>query len=231
MQHPRVPRAAIFDVDGTLVDTNELHVAAWREVFLRYGKDVNPARLRAQMGKGGDQLIPVFWSKGEAAKLGPEMQALRVELFMRNYLPLSRPFPGVKALFERLKRDGLRIALASSAKEPELQHHVESLGVGDLVDALTSADDAEHSKPAPDIFQAALARLPGIGPAEALVVGDSPFDVQAATRAGMKCVGVLTGGFREGELVEAGAIAVYQDVAELGARYDESPLAREGAWT
>lgn len=220
-----MPRAAIFDVDGTLVDTNELHVAAWREVFLRYGKDVNPARLRAQMGKGGDQLIPVFWPKGEAAKLGPEMQALRVEIFMRNYLPLSRPFPGVRALFERMKRDGLRIALASSAKEPELQHHVKALGVGDLIDAATSADDAEHSKPAPDIFQAALARLTGIAPADALVIGDSPFDVQAAARAGMKCVGVLTGGFGERELVEAGAIAVYQDVADLGGRYDEVRLA------
>jgi HAD superfamily hydrolase (TIGR01509 family) len=231
LQQRGVPRAAIFDVDGTLVDTNELHVAAWREVFLRYGKDVNPARLRAQMGKGGDQLIPVFWSKGEAAKLGAEMQALRVELFMRDYLALSRPFPGVRALFERLKRDGLKVALASSAKQPELQHHVKSLGVEDLVDAVTSADDAEHSKPAPDVFQAALARLPGIAPAEAMVVGDSPFDVQAAARAGMKCVGVLSGGFAERELIEAGALAVYRDVADLGARYDESPLAREGAWT
>jgi HAD superfamily hydrolase (TIGR01509 family) len=231
LQRLSVPRAAIFDLDGTLVDTNELHVAAWREVFLRYGKDVNPARLRAQMGKGGDQLIPVFWSKNEVAKFGAEMQTLRVELFMRSYLRLSRPFPGVRALFERLKLDGLGIALASSAKEPELQHHLKSLGVEDLVDAATSADDAEHSKPAPEIFQAALAKLPGISAAQAMVIGDSPFDAQAAARAGMKCVGVLTGGFSERELVEAGAIAVYRDVADLGSRYDESPLAREGAWT
>jgi HAD superfamily hydrolase (TIGR01509 family) len=231
LQQRGMPKAVIFDVDGTLVDTNELHVAAWHQAFLRFGKDVNPARLRAQMGKGGDQLMPVFWSSAELARFGAEMQARRVEIFMRDYLQLSRPFPGVRPLFERLKRDGLRIALASSAKAPELRHHLESLGVGDLVDAATCADDAEHSKPCPDIFQAALARLPGIAPAGAIVVGDSPFDVQAAARAGMRCIGVLTGGFAQGELEEAGAIAVYPDVAQLARRYDESPLAREGAWT
>jgi HAD superfamily hydrolase (TIGR01509 family) len=231
LQQPGMPKAVIFDVDGTLVDTNELHVAAWREVFLRYGRDVNPERLRAQMGKGGDQLMPVFWSKAELARFGAEMQAQRVEIFMRDYLRLARPFPGVRPLFERIRRDGVRIALASSAKAPELRHHLESLGVGDLVDATTSADDAEHSKPWPDIFQAALARLAGIAPADAIVVGDSPFDVQAAARAGMRCIGVLSGGFAQGELEAAGAVAVYPDVAQLGRRYDESPLAREGAWT
>ena len=210
-----MPKAVIFDVDGTLVDSNELHVAAWREVFQRYGKDVDPAALRKQMGKGGDQLMPVFWSKAELEKFGEEMQAQRVELFMRKYLPLCRPFPGVRPLFERLKRAGVQIALASSAKEPELEHHLEALGIGDLVDAATSADDAEYSKPCPDIYQAALSRLPATAPEEAIVVGDSPYDAQAAARAGMRCVGVLTGGFSERELVGAGAVAVYEQVADL----------------
>lgn len=224
-------QALIFDIDGTLVDSNELHVAAWREVFLQYGRDVSPEALRKQMGKGGDQLMPVFWSEAELARFGDEMQEQRVEIFMRKHLPRCQGFPGVRRLFERVKRDGMRIALASSAKEPELRHHVELLGIGDLADATTCADDAEHSKPAPDIFQAALARLPGAAASEALVVGDSPFDVQAAARAGMRCIGVLTGGFAEAELRRAGAIAVYRDVAELGTHYRDSPFARERAWT
>jgi HAD superfamily hydrolase (TIGR01509 family) len=226
-----MPQAAIFDVDGTLVDTNELHVAAWREVFLRYGKDVDKDALRAQMGKGGDQLMPVFWPQDDLAKFGEEMQALRVEIFMRDYLPRSRPFPAVRQLFERIRRDGMRIALASSAKQPELQHHLESLGIADLVEGATSADDAEHSKPAPDIFQAALRRLPGVVASQAVVIGDSPYDAHAARRAGMHCIGVLTGGFSGRELLQAGAIAVYEDIADLARQYDESPLTKESAWT
>jgi HAD superfamily hydrolase (TIGR01509 family) len=218
-------KAVIFDIDGTLVDSNASHVAAWREVFLRHGKSVERSALWRQMGKGGDQLMPVFWSELELAKFGDEMQAERVELFMRKYLALCKAFPGVRPLFERLKRAGLRIALASSAKQPELEHHFKLLGVADLVDATTSADDAEHSKPQPDILQAALARLPGVAAAEALVVGDSPFDVQAAQRAGMRCIGVLTGGFSQRDLVQAGAIAVFKDIAQLARRFDESPLA------
>lgn len=226
-----MPQAAIFDVDGTLADTNELHVAAWRDVFLRYGKDVDKGALRAQMGKGGDQLMPVFWPQDDLAKFGEEMQALRVEIFMHDYLARSRPFPAVRQLFERIRRDGMRIALASSAKKPELQHHLESLGIADLVEGATSADDAEHSKPAPDIFQAALRRLPGIVASQALVIGDSPYDAYAARRAGMHCIGVLTGGFSGRELLQAGAIAVYADIADLARQYDESPLAKAGAWT
>lgn len=224
-------QALIFDLDGTLVDTNELHVAAWREVFLRFGRHVEPEALRKQMGKGGDQLMPVFWFKDELARFGEEMQAQRVQLFMQKYLPRAKPFPGVRALFERAKRAGLRIALASSAKKPELEHHVEQLGIGDLIDAGTSADDAEHSKPSPDILQAALARLPGVAAADTVLIGDSPYDAQAARRAGMRCIGVLSGGFGESELLRAGAIAVYRDIADLDRHYEESPLAKERAWT
>jgi HAD superfamily hydrolase (TIGR01509 family) len=218
-------KAVIFDIDGTLVDSNACHVAAWREVFLRHGKSVERSALWRQMGKGGDQLMPAFWSEAELEKFGEEMQAQRVELFMNRYLPLCRPFPGVRPLFERVKRAGLRIALASSAKRPELEQYLELLGIGDLVEAMTSADDAEHSKPQPDILQAALARLPGVRAADALLIGDSPYDAQAARRAGMRCIGVLSGGFIERQLLDAGAIAVYRDIADLTERYDESPLA------
>lgn len=224
-------RAVLFDVDGTLVDSNELHVQAWREIFLRYGKDVPREAIREQMGKGGDQLMPVFWPRSELARIGEEMQERRVELFMRDYLPLVRPFPGVRPLFERIRADGMRIALASSAKKPELDHHLEALGVEDLVDAATSADSAGHSKPCPDIFLAALGALGGVAPREAIVVGDSPFDVEAAARAGMRTLAVLAGGFTASRLRRSGAAAVYRDIAELGERYDESLLARDRAWT
>ncbi len=219
-------KAVIFDVDGTLVDSNDLHVEAWREAFRRYGKEVSFEDLHRQMGKGGDQLMPVFLSEAELEEFGEELEGRRVELFKSEYLPRVKAFPRVRELFERIKADGLLIALASSAKEEELEQHKKSMGVEDLLEASTSADDAERSKPHPDIFRAALAGLKGVAPAEAVVVGDTPYDVQAAAKAGMRAVGLLSGGFTEGVLREAGAVAVYRAVSDLLDNYDESPLAR-----
>ena len=222
-------KAVIFDVDGTLVDSNDLHVEAWREAFRRYGKELSFADLHGQMGKGGDQLMPVFCTEEELGEFGDELEKKRVELFKSEYLPRVRPFPRVRELFERVKAEGLQIALASSAKEVELERHKKSMGVEDLLEAATSADDAERSKPHPDIFQAALAGLKDVRPEEAVVVGDTPYDVQAAAKAGMRTVGLLSGGFKEESLREAGAVAVYSGVSELLERFDESPLATGGA--
>jgi HAD superfamily hydrolase (TIGR01549 family) len=219
-------KAAIFDVDGTLVDTNNLHVEAWREAFQHYGKEVHFEDVYEHMGKGADQLMPVFLSPDELQKFGADLERLRIELFMHDYLPGAEPFPKVRELFERLKRDGVLIALASSAREEELERHQRSLHVEDLVDAVTSADDAEHSKPCPDIFEAALARLDGIASHEAIVIGDTPYDAIAAARAGMRMIGLLSGGFSEEKLRENGALEVYEDVADLLQRYEQSPLAR-----
>jgi HAD superfamily hydrolase (TIGR01509 family) len=218
-------KAVIFDVDGTLVDSNHLHVEAWREAFRCYGKEVSFDELHGQMGKGGDQLMPVFCSGEELERFGEELERRRVELFASDYLPRVRPFPRVRELFERIRAEGMQIALASSAKEEELERHKKNLRVEDLLEAATSADDAERSKPHPDIFQAALAGLRGVSPAEALVVGDTPYDVQAAAKAGMRTVGLLSGGFEEEALREAGAVAVYGDVSDLLENYEESPLA------
>jgi HAD superfamily hydrolase (TIGR01509 family) len=218
-------KAVIFDVDGTLVDSNLAHVEAWREAFAHHGKELSADEVFAQIGKGGDQLMPVFLSRHEIERFGGELEQLRVELFTRDYLPGVAPFPKVRALFERVKHDGLQIALASSAKEAEIEHHQKALGVEDLVDVATSKDDAAHSKPCPDIFETALARLDDVAPDEAIVVGDTPHDVVAATRCGMKTVAVLSGGFPADVLREAGAIAIFDDVAQLLERYDESPLA------
>ncbi len=222
-------KAAIFDVDGTLVDSNMLHVEAWREAFGHYGKALSADELHAQIGKGGDQLMPVFLSRRELEQFGADLERLRAEIFTRDYLPGVAPFPGARALFERLRHDGTRIVLASSAKETEVERHQKTLGIAELVDAVTDADDVDRSKPFPDIFQAALARLDGVAPDEAIVIGDSPYDAQAATKAGLKMIGVLSGGFAEETLRESGAIAIYRDIADLLERYDQSPLANHRA--
>jgi HAD superfamily hydrolase (TIGR01509 family) len=219
-------KAAIFDVDGTLVDSNVLHVEAWREAFSHYGKELSVEEVHAQIGKGGDQLMPVFLSRHEIERFGDALEQLRGELFTRDYLPAVEPFPKVRELFERLKEDGILIALASSAKEEELAKHETSLGIEGLVDATTSADDVERSKPAPDILESALARLDDVAADEAIVIGDSPYDAAAAAKAGMKTIGLLSGGFAEETLREAGVIAIYTDIADLLEHYDESPLAK-----
>jgi HAD superfamily hydrolase (TIGR01509 family) len=215
------PKAVIFDVDGTLVDSGDLHIEAWREAFAHYGIALTYDDVHAQLGKGGDQLIPAFCSKEDVDKFGEDLEKLRIEIFTRDYLPQVRPFPGVRELFECLRDDGLQIALATSSKESELETYLEILGVGDLVTDSTSADDAAHSKPYPDIFEAALGRLDKVFANEALVVGDTPYDAIAAARAGMKTIAVLSGGFQEEVLRDAGAIGIYVDVPDLLTHYGE----------
>src|SRR5215210_6793625 len=134
--------------------------------------------------------MPVFLSQHELERIGEDLEKLRVEIFTRDYLPSAEPFPKVRELFERLKSDGVQIALATSSKEHELARHIEKLGVGHLVDATTNADDVERSKPSPDVFEAALARLDGVRPEEAIVIGDTPYDATAARRAGLRTIGV-----------------------------------------
>ena len=218
-------KAVIFDVDGTLVDSNLQHVEAWREAFAHYGKELSADEVHAQIGKGGDQLMPVFLSRHEIERFGADLERLRLEIFTRDYLPNAEPFPKVRELFERLRGDGVKIALATSAKETEIEHHQKTLGIEDLVDVATSKDDAEHSKPCPDIFETALARLDGVESTEAIVVGDTPYDAQAATRCGLRTIGLLSGGFDESVLREAGCVAIYRDIADLLANYEASPLA------
>ncbi|MGZ5089508.1 MAG: HAD family hydrolase [Burkholderiales bacterium] len=220
-------QAVIFDVDGTLVDSTDFHVAAWREAFMCYGKELTHNEVHSQIGKGADQLMPVFLSLEELDLFGDELEKLRVDLFTQRYLPRVKPFPKVRELFVRIKADGMRIALASSAKQEELDGHKSRLQIEDLVDAATSADDVHRSKPCPDVFQAALERLHQVAPQDAIVVGDTPYDAMAAAYAGMQAIGVLSGGFSEKSLRAHGAIAVYRDVADLYERYDESPLSRE----
>ena len=218
--------AVIFDIDGTLVDSVDLHAEAWQVALERFGKQVSFAEVRRQIGKGGDQLMPVFLSAREMEKFGDELEQYRSKLFKKEYLPRVTAFPGVRQLFERIRQDQKRIALASSAKEDELKTYKTIAGIHDLIEAETSSDDAERSKPYPDIFEAALEELGDVAPDKILVIGDTPYDAQAAGKANLRTVGLMSGGWNEEELRQAGCIAIYRDPADLLLRYDESPICR-----
>ena len=217
--------AVIFDVDGTLVDSVDLHARAWQEAFAHFGKQFSFERVRSQIGKGGDQLMPVFLSKEELEEFGKQLEKYRGELFKSEYMQRVRPFPKVRELFERIRRDGKRIALASSAKGDELQTYKKIADITDLVEEETSKDDADKSKPHPDIFEAAIARLGDPPTSQAIVVGDTPYDAEAAGKAGLRTIGFLCGGFPEADLRAAGCASIYEDAADLLARYYSSPLA------
>jgi HAD superfamily hydrolase (TIGR01509 family) len=218
--------AVIFDVDGTLVDTVDQHAKAWQRTFARFGHDIDFAAIRWQIGKGGDQLMPVFLSKEEVERRGKEIEKYRLQLFKRDYLPHVRGFPKVRDLFERIINAGKRIALASSAKGEELEAYKKAADIADLVHEETSSDDAERSKPHPDIFEAALARLK-LPPHRAVVVGDSPYDAEAAGKAGVRTIGVLCGGFPEADLRNAGATQIFRDPADLLANFECSLISKE----
>jgi HAD superfamily hydrolase (TIGR01549 family) len=221
-------RAFIFDLDGTLVDSNELHVASWEQAFRHFGKRFSLEQLRAQIGKGSDQYLPEFLSPDEIKRFGRELDKYRSNVFRKEYLPRVRPFPKVRELFERIRRDGKRIVLATSGKKSETKHYTGILQIDDLIDGQTTADDAEQSKPEPDIFEAALRKLDGILPNESMIVGDTRFDVEAGRAVGCPVITLLCGGKSAAELQRAGALAIYRDPADLLAHYDElAGLARE----
>ena len=212
-------------MDGTLVDSVDLHARAWQEAFAAHGKNITFEDVRAQIGKGGDQLMPVFLSPAEMAEFSKDLEKTRQDIFKAKYLGEIRGFPKTRELFQRILADGKRIVLASSAKADELKIYQELAQIGDLVQAETSSEDAKQSKPHPDIFQAAIAKLDDVDPAQCVVVGDTPWDAIAASKAGVRTVGVRCGGFAEQDLRGAGCIAIFTDPADLLERYEESPLA------
>ncbi|AWN55763.1 HAD family hydrolase [Methylobacterium sp. 17Sr1-1] len=219
-------RHLIFDIDGTLLDSVDLHAKAWAEAFAAFGITVPADRVRSQIGKGGDQLMPVFVPKERLEREGEKLEKFRSDLFKTKYLPEVKPFPGVRALFERLKAEGHVLALASSGKAEEVERYQEIAGIRDLVDVATNSDEAERSKPHPDIFEAALDKLGRPSRGQAIVIGDSPYDAEAAVKAGLPVIGVLCGGFPEAQLGEAGCTAIYRDPQDLLDGYDASPLRR-----
>ncbi len=221
--------AVIFDVDGTLVDSVDQHARAWQDAFREFGHEIEFATIRSQIGKGGDQLLPVFLDAHEIEARGEALEQRRGEILKQHYLPTIKAFPGVRTLFERLIADGVKPVLASSAKADELQAYKRIAGIDDLIEEETTSDDAERSKPYPDIFQAALSRLGSIDRTQVVVVGDTPYDAEAAAKTGLRTVGVRCGGFPEGDLRAAGCVAIFDGPSDLLAQFDRSPLARHAA--
>jgi len=205
-----VIEAVIFDIDGTLIDSVDLHARAWQDALAHFGHPVAFEDVR-----------------GQVKEFGKELEKYRGDLFKREYLARVKPFPGVRTLFERIREEGTRIALASSAKADELEAYKRIAGIEGLTDTETSSDDAARSKPHPDIFHAAREALGGdLDPAAIVVVGDTPYDAQAAGKAGLRTVGVRCGGFPDADLLAAGCIALFDGPADLLANFERSPLAR-----
>jgi HAD superfamily hydrolase (TIGR01509 family) len=216
----------IFDLDGTIIDSNDFHVEAWNRAFQHFGKHFPVDALRAQIGKGSDQYLPEFLSPDELREIGEKIDEYRSALFRKEYLPRVKPFPKVRQLLERIKADDKRIALATSSKKDDVKICTRVARIDDLFDCEITADDVDKSKPAPDVFQTALDAL-GVGASAAIAVGDTRFDVEAAKRINLGTIGLLCGRAADEETFrKVGAIAVYKDPADLLEHYDSSPLAK-----
>lgn len=216
-------RAVLFDIDGTLVDSNDLHVIAWEEAFATIGARFDRQTIHDQIGKGTDMLVPALVPDADEAlqeKLGDAHGAV----FKGQFLSQVVPFPGAHDLLARVHAAGKAVVLASSASGEELQHYLGLLDAHELVEATTSADDVENTKPAPDIFATALRKVAPLSADEVMVVGDTPYDIEAAAKCGIAAIAVRSGKFSDETLLGAGAIALYDDVASLLADFDHSPL-------
>lgn len=211
--------AVIFDIDGTLVDSVDLHASCWQEALAKFGHQVPYTRILREIGKGSDQILTSLLPPNEVESVGARVEAFRSERFKTEYLPKVRPFPQTRELFQRLHGDGVRLALASSGKRAEIEHLQDLAGITPYVSVLVTAEDVARTKPAPDIFLAALARLPEASADNTLVVGDTPYDVEAARLAGLRTVALLSGPFDAAALRQAGAVALFEDVGDLLARF------------
>ena len=214
-------KAIIFDLDGTLVDSVKYHAEAWVKAFKEYGYDFSHETLSQQIGKGSEFIVGELLSSEEAEKLHSDIAQYRKKYYQDNLLEKVQPFPKVKELFEAIKADGIKIVLASSARQETIEHYKQLLGIKDLIEGATSTDEVEKSKPEPDIFRTALDKLDGVSVDEAIVVGDSPYDAIAAKKIDLTTIGLLGGGFSEDTLKEAGCVAIYKDPADLLDNYPQ----------
>jgi HAD superfamily hydrolase (TIGR01549 family) len=216
-----MPPAAILDVDGTLVDTNYHHAIAWYRAF-RQNEVLLPIwRIHRHIGMGGDQLVEALGGEQLENQKGDDIRAAESVLYA-ELMSEVEPLEGARELIEDLKQGGHAVVLASSAKQHEVDHYLDLLGARELADDWTTSGDVEATKPEPDLVMAAVAKAGG---GEAVMVGDSTWDCEAAKRAGLDTIAVLTGGFSEQELRDSGALVVYSSIKELRESLDETPLA------
>jgi HAD superfamily hydrolase (TIGR01549 family) len=212
--------AAILDVDGTLVDSNYQHTIAWYRAFRQHGHVLPVWRIHRHIGMGGDQLVASLCGDEVEDERGDDIRAAEKTLYLQ-LIDEVEPLAGARDLIVDLKHRGRRVVLASSAKPDEIEHYLDLLDARGLADAWTSAGDVEATKPAPDLVEAALE---SVGGGSAVMIGDSTWDCKAAERAGVQTLAVLTGGFSEQELREAGAVVVFPSIEELRRRLSDTPL-------
>jgi phosphoglycolate phosphatase-like HAD superfamily hydrolase len=216
-------RGIILDVDGTLIDSNDAHARAWVDAGEALGYRIRFEEVRPLIGMGGDRVTPMVAGVEEESPEGRALAEARGDIFRRRYLPHLRPLPRVGELLQRLRDDGFELVVASSASAEDLELLLEQAGVADLVGATTSSADADESKPEPDIVEAAIARARSARE-RLLMIGDTPYDVEAARRARIPIIAVRSGGWDDPDL--DGARAVYDDTADLLAHYEDAILGR-----
>jgi HAD superfamily hydrolase (TIGR01509 family) len=221
---PRPPKhnGVLLDVDGTLIDSNDAHARSWVDAFKEFGYDMAFEQVRPLIGMGGDKLVARLTGLDNEKGRGKELSDRKKELFAECYLLTVRAFPGAHELLARMQDRGLRLVIATSAGEDEMNDLLEQAGLNELVQKRTSSDDADRSKPDPDIVKAALARGK-LQPSEAVMLGDTPYDISAATRAGIDTIAFRCGGWW-GDADLAGAVAIYDGPAELLRDFEASPL-------
>ena len=225
-RHPTAMiKALLCDIDGTLVQSNWLHAEAWQVAVRGLGIELEEEALRRQIGKGGDELVPVFVPWWKQKYVQEPLEAYRKFVFQTDYLHKVKALPGAREFLVKLKEVGIRPSLASSASQEDLGIYKKIVGMEDLIEEESSADDSDRSKPHPDIFKATLKRLK-LKAEDCLALGDTPYDAEAAGKAGVWTIGVESGGWSRGDLMEAGCVEVYKDVQELLEGFEGSALMR-----
>jgi phosphoglycolate phosphatase-like HAD superfamily hydrolase len=212
----------IFDVEGTLVDSTALTVRCWQETLQTFGFGFPLATLQRHSGQDGRDMLHALLPGPQIGRVVPRILEAQGQRYRNKYLPCVATFPEVRALFERVKRAGQLIAVATSSSADELDHYLALTDAGDLVDAVACGDDVQHDKPHPALIEVALLRTGGIAPEHAVMIGDTPYDAIAARRAGLAAIGMLSGGFPRHDLEASGCLAVYRDPADLLAHYGET---------
>ena len=215
--------AVLLDIDGTLLDSNDAHAQAWSDALREAGHEIGSETVRPLIGMGGDKVLPHLTGLDAEQGEGKQLVERRKEIFAKEYLPAVRPFPGARELLDRMRADGLRLVVATSASDDELRGLLHALGAEWLLDEAVSSSDADRSKPDPDIVHAAIDRT-GASPGQCVMIGDTPYDVKAATHAGVRIIGVRCGGWGDDEL--SGAVAVYDDPKDLLEQYSSSVIGK-----